>query len=249
MAMLSCAQGQFTFTTNNGTLTISGYSGSYTNLVIPSKTNGMSVVAIADYALWDDGTHGMLNVVIPNTITSIGVSAFQGNVWLKSVIIPNSVTYLGDNTFDYCASMTKAVIGAGVTNLNGSTFAQCYSLQSVYFLGNAQTNVGVFWNGSNVKVYYMPGKTGWSSIFAGTAAFLWNPQFLTDDGNFGIRTNRLGFTVAGTMNIPIALEVCTNLTNASWQQLQTCTLTNGVLYLIDTNKANFPVRLYRINSP
>jgi len=53
-AMLpAVAQAQFTFTTNNDAITITGYTGSDGTVVIPDTTNGYPVTAIADYAfLW-----------------------------------------------------------------------------------------------------------------------------------------------------------------------------------------------------
>lgn len=46
LAMPTVVQAQFTFTTNSGAITITGYSGSPTNVVIPSTTNGYPVTDI-----------------------------------------------------------------------------------------------------------------------------------------------------------------------------------------------------------
>jgi hypothetical protein len=240
---------QFTFATNNGTLTIVSYAGTQSTVTIPRETNGMPIVAIASNAFLDDGSHGLINITIPNSITSIGSSAFGGNVWLSSATIPNSVTNLGDNAFSYCPSMTSAVIGSGIKSLNGFTFSQCYSLQAVFFQGNAPSAGNEFYSDNSVTVYYLPGTTNWSSTFAGRPAVIWNPQFSVNDGSFGIRSNSFGFNVVGTSNIPIALEACTNLTSGNWQRLQTCTLTNGSIYLFDTNWTNSKVRFYRVSAP
>jgi hypothetical protein len=97
--------------------------------------------------------------------------------------------------------------------------------------------------------YYLPGTTGWGTTFEGRPARLWNPQIQTGSTSFGVRTNRFGFNIIGTTNIPITLEACTNLANPAWVPLQSCYLTNGSLYFGDTNWTNYPVRLYRIRSP
>ena len=54
-------QGQFTFTTNNGVITITGYTGTDSVLVIPSTTNGYPVVSIGDDAFY--GTSHVLHDV------------------------------------------------------------------------------------------------------------------------------------------------------------------------------------------
>ena len=44
------AQAQFTFATNNGTITITGYTGPGGAVTIPDTTNGYPVTSIGDYA-------------------------------------------------------------------------------------------------------------------------------------------------------------------------------------------------------
>jgi len=56
-------QAQFTFTTNNGAITITGYTGSDGVVVIPSVTNGYPVTSIGLTAFW--GCTQMTSVTIP----------------------------------------------------------------------------------------------------------------------------------------------------------------------------------------
>jgi hypothetical protein len=78
---------------------------------------------------------------------------------------------------------------------------------------------------------------------------LWNPQVQTTDASFGVRTNRFGFSITGTTNIPIVVEASTNLASAGWTALQTCTLINGSIYFSDPQWTNYPARFYRLRSP
>src|SRR5665213_1122621 len=64
------AQGQFTFTTNNGAITITGYTGFGGDVVIPDSTNGYPIVSIGDSAF--DFSRNLTSVTIPNGVTSIG---------------------------------------------------------------------------------------------------------------------------------------------------------------------------------
>lgn len=51
LVMLPAAvQAQFTFTTNNGALTITGYTGSGGDVIIPSTTNDLPITSIESFA-------------------------------------------------------------------------------------------------------------------------------------------------------------------------------------------------------
>jgi hypothetical protein len=63
------------------------------------------------------------------------------------------------------------------------------------------------------------------------------------------RTNRFGFTITGTTNIPIVVEASTNPASPGWTALQNCTLTNGSVYFSDPEWTNHTARFYRIRSP
>jgi len=52
LALPAGAQAQFTYTTNNGTITITKYTGSGAAVTIPSTYNGLPVASIGDYAFY-----------------------------------------------------------------------------------------------------------------------------------------------------------------------------------------------------
>ena len=71
------------------------------------------------------------NLVIPNSVTSIGTSAFDGCSGLTTVTIPNSVTTIGTSTFKGCTQMESVTIGEKVESIGESAFAKCNSLTAV----------------------------------------------------------------------------------------------------------------------
>jgi hypothetical protein len=219
---------QFSYTTTNGTITITGYTGPGPGIAvtIPDTINGLPVTSIGDYAF--------------NYCSS-----------LTSVTMPTGVTNIGDYAFNYCSSLTSVTIGINVTSIGWQAFYDCYSLNAVYFKGNAPGLAGndAFLGTYNVTVYYLPGTTGWGPSFGGRPAVLWNPSIQTTNASFGVRTNRFGFSITGTANIPIVVEASVDLATASWTPLQTCTLTNGSIYFSDPQWTNYPARFYRLRSP
>ena len=61
-------------------------------------------------------------VTIPNSVTEIGWSAFDGCTALTSVTIPNSVTKIGSGAFEGCTGLTSVTIPNSVTKIGGSAF-------------------------------------------------------------------------------------------------------------------------------
>src|SRR6266404_728558 len=117
------AKAQFTYTTNNGAITITGYSGPGGAVTIPDTINGLPVTGIGDQAYFTNSA--ITSVAIPNSITNIGDRSFFNCTSLTSANIPNSVTSIGAYAFAACYSMTSAIIGSGVTNMGDDAFEGC----------------------------------------------------------------------------------------------------------------------------
>ena len=81
---------------------------------------------------------GITSVVIPNTVTSIGVSAFENNQ-LTEVTIPSSVTSIGEFAFS-SNQLTEVVIPSSVTSIGESAFK--HNKLTEVTIPNSVTSIG-----------------------------------------------------------------------------------------------------------
>jgi hypothetical protein len=121
----------FTYTTNAGAITITGYSGGVGTAAIPPTISGLPVTSIGNYAF--ESNPNLTGVTIPSGVTSIGYAAFAYTA-LSSVAIPGNLTNMGEFAF-FCTSLSSLVIGNGVTNIAYDAFGGCSNLASVLIPG------------------------------------------------------------------------------------------------------------------
>lgn len=123
------------------------YSG---EIIIPSaityKSRTLKVVAIGDAAFF--GCDSLVNITIPNTVTSIGKSAFSRCSALASAAIPNSVTTIGNYAFNECTSLTDLCIEDGENPLSLG-----YSSKGGYNYGHYFEGLGLFISCPLEKLY------------------------------------------------------------------------------------------------
>ena len=72
--------------------------------------------------LYIDGIKVEGDLVIPDSVTSIGEAAFCGCTGLTSITIPNSVTSIGYDAFYGCSRLTNITIPNSVTNIGRRAF-------------------------------------------------------------------------------------------------------------------------------
>ena len=97
-----------------------------------------------------------VSITIPDSVTSIGNTAFYFCSGLTSINIPSGVTSIGNQAFYVCSGLTSINIPSGVTSIGSDAFNGCRSLTSVTV--NATTpptlpNVNVFNNTNNCPIY------------------------------------------------------------------------------------------------
>lgn len=87
-------------------------------------------------------TNSISSIDLPQTVTSIGATAFISCGSLKSITIPGSVTSIGSNAFQWCISLTSVTIPGSVTSTGFSAFNGCIGLKSVTISSGVTTIAG-----------------------------------------------------------------------------------------------------------
>ena len=73
-----------------------------------------------------------LNSPLPETLTTIGSYAFANNIYqLKSLVIPQSVTSIGGSAFENCSNLESVELGVNQYSLADGVFQNCGKLKTV----------------------------------------------------------------------------------------------------------------------
>lgn len=139
----------FTYATNDNTITITGYTGPDDGLTIPGTISGYPVTTIGEGAF--SGLTNLTSVTMPDSVTSIEDGAFDGCSNLTSVAIGVSVTSIGDDTFSDCISLTDLTIPDSVTSIGDYAFSDCTGLTEMIIPDNVTSlGEGAFTNCSGL---------------------------------------------------------------------------------------------------
>ena len=104
------------------------------DVIIPN-----SVTSIGSYAF--EYCSDLTSISIPTSVTSIGNYAFSGCSGLTSITIPNSVTSIGEYAFWHCSGLTSVTIPNRVSSIGEGAFSGCSSLTSIT-IPNSVTTIG-----------------------------------------------------------------------------------------------------------
>ena len=137
----------------------------YPNTLTNPFSNGISIAypknseLTEDGLIYDAGKKTLLfvpidytneTVIIPNSVTSIGGSAFEGCNGLTSVTIPPSVTEIGKNAFYGCRSLVKNAYPNTLTN----PFS--YGISIAYPRDSELTEDGLIYDAGKKTLLFVP---------------------------------------------------------------------------------------------
>ncbi len=116
---------------NGSYISISGYAGDETEVVIPDQIDGYTVQTIGENAFKNNST--VKTIVLSDNIESIGESAFEGCTALKTIAFNGNLKRIDSKAFYKCASLDALRFPSALTRIYGFAFAECSSLKNVDF--------------------------------------------------------------------------------------------------------------------
>ena len=131
----------FTFVTNAGSITITGYTGPGGAVEIPSTITGLAVTAIGQQAFGNVST--VTSVIIPDSVTSLGDYAFSSCSSLTEVTISENVSSIGFGMFEDCFRLSDVTFRGAVTSIGDYAFSSCPDLTSLP-IADSVTNLGQY---------------------------------------------------------------------------------------------------------
>ena len=128
------------YASNNGRcLIIDGVLNSFAPAGLTEYTIPDSVTSIGSSAFY--GCTSLTSITIPDSVTSIGQEAFYGCTSLTSITIPDSVVSIGYKAFYNCKSLISITIPDSVTSIGSEAFYDCSSLTSIT-IPDSVTSIG-----------------------------------------------------------------------------------------------------------
>lgn len=183
---------------------------------IPAVVNGVAVVAIGENAF--TSFTGIDDLVIPDSVKSIGKNAFYGCA-ASSITLPKNLRTLGEGAFTDCRNISEIKLPDSLTEIPESAFRRCDGLTKVEF-GNALVSVSdyAFYECTRIEKLELPptltniGDQSFGELLSlkeitaeGSSTFTVNDGILTDKDKREIYC--AVSTISGELRIPDGTEV------------------------------------------
>ena len=132
-----------------------------------SGCSGLTSVHISDIEAWCKIAFDIEYSMYSNPLTSAHHLFLNGEE-IMDLVIPNSVTSIGIGAFSGCSGLTSVTIGSGVTTIGNEAFFNCSGLTSVT-IPNSVTSIGerAFYDCSGLTTVHITDLTAWCNISFG----------------------------------------------------------------------------------
>ncbi len=94
-------------------------------------------------------------ILLPDCVTEIGYSAFDGNTEIKSVTVPGTVKIISCRAFADCKNLETVVLGEGVEVIESNVFTGCEKLRKVTYPDSIKSYQGWTFYGTRLNTPVM----------------------------------------------------------------------------------------------
>lgn len=119
----------FVYQKNGKNVTITDYTGTESEVTIPSKIAGKKVTIIGNKTFKDN--HNIKKVIMPDTVKKIEYAAFKNCSKLKKITLSDNLVRIGSVAFEECTSLEKINLPAKVERIEYAAFKNCKKLGKV----------------------------------------------------------------------------------------------------------------------
>lgn len=111
----------------------------YLDIVIPNTVTEIGLEAFS-------GSNMIKNVTFGNRVRTIGNSVFNSDMGIKSIVIPDNVVSLGQEVYRYIMNLEEITFGAGLTSIGYSYFDRNNLEKIVFRCSYNQVTMDIQWN-------------------------------------------------------------------------------------------------------
>ena len=133
---------------------ITAYNGTKTEISIPKTVDSIAVTAIGDKVFNADEHPEMRTVIMPESVTKIGLDAFRNNHSIE-YIEANGVKEIASNSFRDCTAVTHLELPY-LTYISSGSFMNCYSLGSIDIESAESVGTQAFYGCLSLKSLSLP---------------------------------------------------------------------------------------------
>lgn len=202
------ARAQLTWSTNAGTIVVTGYTTNSPGILnIPATITGLPVTEIQSIS-----SPNLTSITLGTNITYLNIDAFLSCSSLTNIMLDSNLQYIGAYAFNSCTALTNvSTIGSNVTYIGTAPFMQCTSLTTL----SVDTNNAHYASAAGVLfdkpmatlIQYPNGKAG-SCTVSNSVTTIGDWAFAYTAGltglNFGSQVSSIGYAT---------FYDCTSLTN------------------------------------
>lgn len=132
---------------DEGTVLITGYTGTEETVYVPNTIYGNKVLGIANYAFF--GCENLKSITISSEIEVVGEYAFSQCTNLTDVNLGTGMLELGSYAFEGCYSLKRIAVSDVLAIVGEGAFNGCYAVTDIYFPGSEQ-----MWSYVPIENYY-----------------------------------------------------------------------------------------------